>query len=149
MKLFYKILFIFLGKGLFSLPLHNPGRITSILTHINTFISELVFSLGERREEFRMGHTCTMETFLLVIKCFRRHAIRLSCLSFKTAKCWIQTSPSNRLCPSHISQTLSSRYVFSFVMSFRIIHFILISTAHALFLTCPPVTSVKNVQGCF
>jgi hypothetical protein len=37
-KLFYKILFIFLGKGLFSLPLHNPGRITSILTHINTFI---------------------------------------------------------------------------------------------------------------
>ena len=54
MTLFYKILFIFLGKGLFSLPLHNPGRITSILTHINTFISELVFSLGERREEFRM-----------------------------------------------------------------------------------------------
>ena len=54
MKLFYKILFIFLGKGLFSLPLHNPGRITSILTHINTFISELVLSLGERHEEFRM-----------------------------------------------------------------------------------------------
>jgi hypothetical protein len=54
MKLFYKILFYFLGKGLFSLPLHNPGRITSILTHINTFISELVFSLGERLEEFRM-----------------------------------------------------------------------------------------------
>jgi hypothetical protein len=53
MKLFYKILFIFLGKGLFSL-LHNPGRITSILTHINTFISELVFSLGERHEAFRM-----------------------------------------------------------------------------------------------
>jgi hypothetical protein len=43
MKLFYKILFIFFGKGLFSLPLHNPGRITSILMHINTFISELVF----------------------------------------------------------------------------------------------------------
>ena len=43
-----------MGKGLFSLPLHNPGRIISILTHINTFISELVFSLGERREEFRM-----------------------------------------------------------------------------------------------
>jgi hypothetical protein len=43
MKLFYKILFTFLGKGLFSLPLHNPGRITSILTHINTIISELVF----------------------------------------------------------------------------------------------------------
>ena len=43
MKLFNKILFIFLGKGLFSLPLHNPGRITSILTHINAFISELVF----------------------------------------------------------------------------------------------------------
>ena len=54
MKLFYEILFIFWGKGLFSLPLHNPSRITSILTHINTFISELVFSLGERREEFRM-----------------------------------------------------------------------------------------------
>ena len=33
---------------------------------------------------------------------------------------------------------LSSRYVFSYVMymGFRIIHFILISTAHALFLTC-------------
>jgi len=46
-----------LGKGLFSLPLHNPGRITSILTHINTFISELVFSLGERREKFRMVQT--------------------------------------------------------------------------------------------
>ena len=43
MKLFDKILYIFLGNGLFSLPLHNPGRITSILTHINTFISELVF----------------------------------------------------------------------------------------------------------
>ena len=35
---------------------------------------------------------------------------------------------------------ISSRYVFSYVMSFRIIHFILISTAHALFLTCPPVS---------
>jgi hypothetical protein len=58
MKLFYKILFNFLGKGLFSLPLHNPGRITSISTHINTFISELVFSLGERREEFRMALKC-------------------------------------------------------------------------------------------
>ena len=32
MKLFHKILFIFLGKGLFSFPLHNPGRITNILT---------------------------------------------------------------------------------------------------------------------
>ena len=33
----------------------------------------------------------------------RRHAIRLSCLSFKTAKCWILlTSPLNRLCLSHI-----------------------------------------------
>ena len=50
MKLFYKILFIFLGKGLFSLPLHNPSRITSILTHINTFISELVlFTWGEKK----------------------------------------------------------------------------------------------------
>jgi hypothetical protein len=58
MKLFYKILFNFWGKGLFSLPLHNPGRITSISTHINTFISELVFSLGERREEFRMALKC-------------------------------------------------------------------------------------------
>jgi hypothetical protein len=57
MKLFYKVLFIFLGKELFSLPLHNPSRITSILTHINTFISELVFSLGERREEFRIKMT--------------------------------------------------------------------------------------------
>ena len=35
---------------------------------------------------------------------------------------------------------VSSQYVFSYVMSFRIIHFILISTAHALFLTCPPVS---------
>ena len=34
MKLFYKILSIFWGKGLFSLLLHNPGRITSILAHI-------------------------------------------------------------------------------------------------------------------
>ena len=36
---------------------------------------------------------------------FRRHAILLSCLSFKTAKCWIQTSPLNRLCLSHIKTT--------------------------------------------
>ena len=35
---------------------------------------------------------------------------------------------------------LSSRYVFSCVISFRFIHFILISTAHALFLTCLPVS---------
>jgi hypothetical protein len=35
---------------------------------------------------------------------------------------------------------LSPRYVFSYVMSFHIIHFILISTAHALFLTCPPIS---------
>ena len=63
MKLFYKILFIFLGKGLFSFPLHNPGRITSILTHINTFISELVFSLGERCEEFRMTTTCAIVAY--------------------------------------------------------------------------------------
>ena len=38
---------------------------------------------------------------------FRRHAIRLSCLSFKTAKCWIQTSPLNRLCLSHIKPNLA------------------------------------------
>jgi hypothetical protein len=55
---------------------------------------------------------------------------------------------------------ISSWYVFSYVICFRIIHFILISTAHALFLTCLPVciseckqdsnvTSVKNVHGCF
>jgi hypothetical protein len=31
---------------------------------------------------------------------------------------------------------ISSRYVFSCVIYFRFIHFILISTAHALFLTC-------------
>jgi hypothetical protein len=62
MKLFYKILFIFLGKGLFSLPLHNSGRITSILTHINTFISELVFSFGERHKEFQMTLTNGLET---------------------------------------------------------------------------------------
>jgi hypothetical protein len=31
-------------------------------------------------------------------------------------------------------------HVFSYVMCFRIIHFILISTAHALFLTCLPVS---------
>jgi hypothetical protein len=31
---------------------------------------------------------------------------------------------------------ISSRYVFSCVICFRFIHFILISTAHALFLTC-------------
>ena len=35
---------------------------------------------------------------------------------------------------------LSSRYVFSCVICFRFIHFILISTAHALFLTCLPVS---------
>jgi hypothetical protein len=35
---------------------------------------------------------------------------------------------------------ISSRYVFSCVICFRFIHFILISTAHALFLTCLPVS---------
>jgi hypothetical protein len=35
---------------------------------------------------------------------------------------------------------VSSRYVFSCVICFRFIHFILISTAHALFLTCLPVS---------
>ena len=35
-----------------------------------------------------------------------------------------------------VSGLLSSRYVFSCVICFRDIHFILISTAHALFLTC-------------
>jgi hypothetical protein len=53
-NLIRKYFIIFLGKGLFSHPIHNPGRITSILTHINTFISELVFSHGERHEAFRM-----------------------------------------------------------------------------------------------
>jgi hypothetical protein len=71
-------LFIFLGKGLFSLPLHNTDRITSILTHFNTFISELVFSLGERREEFRM----TRELLYVPAKTKRRlrdneHVIKL------------------------------------------------------------------------
>ena len=33
-----------------------------------------------------------------------------------------------------------SRYVFSCVIRFRFIHFILISTVHALFLTCLPVS---------
>jgi hypothetical protein len=36
--------------------------------------------------------------------------------------------------------SISSRYVFSCVICFRFIHFILISTAHALFLTCLPVS---------
>ena len=35
---------------------------------------------------------------------------------------------------------LSSRYVFSCVIYFRFIHFILISTANALFFTCLPVS---------
>jgi hypothetical protein len=35
---------------------------------------------------------------------------------------------------------ISSRYVFSYVICFRIMHFILISTVHALFLTCLPVS---------
>jgi hypothetical protein len=39
-----------------------------------------------------------------------------------------------------VSLYLSSRYVFSCVICFRGIHFILISTAHALFLTCLPVS---------
>ena len=37
---------------------------------------------------------------------------------------------------SMIIKIVSSRYVFSCVICFRFIHFILISTAHALFLTC-------------
>jgi hypothetical protein len=44
------------------------------------------------------------------------------------------------VCISGIVLFISSRYVISCVMSFRIIHFILISTAHTLFLTCPPVS---------
>ena len=43
-------------------------------------------------------------------------------------------------------------YVFSCVICFHFIHFILISTANALFLSCLPdynVTSVKNVKVCF
>ena len=35
---------------------------------------------------------------------------------------------------------VSSRYVFSYVICFHNIHFILISTVHALFLTCLPVS---------
>ena len=35
---------------------------------------------------------------------------------------------------------ITSRYVFSCVICFRVIHFILISTAHALFFTCLPVS---------
>ena len=42
---------------------------------------------------------------------------------------------------------VSSRYVFSYVMCFRIIHFILISTAHALFLTCLPVSIYGTYTG--
>ena len=40
-------------------------------------------------------------------------------------------------CPAAV---LSSQYVFSCVICFRGIHFIFISTAHALFLTCLPVS---------
>jgi hypothetical protein len=36
--------------------------------------------------------------------------------------------------------SIPSRYVFSCVICFRFIHFILISTVHALFLTCLPVS---------
>ena len=43
----------------------------------------------------------------------------------------------NKIC---LCLCLSSRYVFLYVICFRIIHFILISTAHALFLTCLPVS---------
>jgi hypothetical protein len=47
---FIKYFLFFLGKDYFLfLFTINPGRITCILTHINTFISELVFSLGERK----------------------------------------------------------------------------------------------------
>ena len=35
---------------------------------------------------------------------------------------------------------VSSQYMFSDVICFRIIHFILISTVHALFFTCLPVS---------
>ena len=43
-------------------------------------------------------------------------------------------------CVLYFAVFLSSRYVFSCVICFRFIHFILISTAHALFLTCLPVS---------
>jgi hypothetical protein len=42
---------------------------------------------------------------------------------------------------------ISSRYMFSYVICFRIIHFILISTVHALFLTCLPVSISGTETG--
>ena len=48
----------------------------------------------------------------------------------------ILREPNMKMC----SLVVSSRYVFSCVICFRGIHFILISTAHALFLTCLPVS---------
>ena len=65
------------------------------------FIPSLRHQLPVRR-----GHTCTMETSLLVIQ------FQEACLSFKTAKCWIQTSPLNRLCLFHINYTLYQIAIF-------------------------------------
>ena len=42
---------------------------------------------------------------------------------------------------------ISSRYMFSYVICFRIIHFILISTAHALFIN-PAVSEANMVDTC-
>ena len=46
-----------------------------------------------------------------------------------------------------VEYILSSRYVFSYVICFRIIHSILISTAHVLFLTCLPVSISGTSTG--
>ena len=63
-----------MGKGLFSLPLHNPDRITSILTYINTFICELVFSLGigARSSGWVNGRQKVRHWWARVWKCRRR-----------------------------------------------------------------------------
>ena len=54
--------------------------------------------------------------------------------------CQSTIKPITLFCDICSYSHISSRYVFSCVICFRFIHFNLISTAHALFLTCLPVS---------
>ena len=81
--------------------------------------------------------SCEVYMYLLslctICKLSLSHRFKYSYLSPQLSWNWKVSSDTD-------SWTLSSRYVFSCVTCFRCIHFILISTEHALFLTCLPVS---------
>ena len=101
---FEKVLMVKTSENDFQTQQHTCiGTFKNPRGHFRKLSSHMVFYPSFRHQLPVGGGIRVLWKHFFQLFNFMRHSIRLSCLSFKTAKCWIyQTSPLNWLCLSHI-----------------------------------------------